>query len=209
MLAAAAARVRVTSVPREEWVRRHFAESLELLRIVLERSACESLADVGSGGGFPGLVIAAVRPGCVVHLIEPLQKRARLLVDMAEELGLTNVSVHPVRAEEAGRGPLRDSCGVVTARAVAGLSELLEYTAPLARPSGLIALAKGSGLEEEVSAAGAACEALRCALVGIEAMRAEVAKVGFVALFEKTGATPERYPRRAGIPAKRPIRQKR
>jgi len=205
LLAAAAPRVRVTSTPPGEWVRRHYAESLELLRILLGRSRCESLADVGSGGGFPGLVIAAVRPECEVHLVEPLRKRASLLEEIAAALGLTNVTVHAQRAEEAGRGPLRDSCAVVTARAVAPLAELLEYTSPLARPRGLLALAKGSAAEAELGEATAAARALGCSFRGLVAMRPEISVNVSVALFEKAGPTPERYPRRPGMPGKRPI----
>ena len=208
LLAEAAPRVRVTSTPPGEWVRRHYAESLELLGIALGHSRCESLADVGSGGGFPGLVVAAVRPDCEVHLVEPLRKRARLLEEIAAALGLTNVTVHAQRAEEAGRGALRDRCAVVTARAVAPLAELLEYTSPLTRPGGLLVLAKGSGAEAELGEAAAAARALGCSFRGLVAMRPEISSTVSVALFEKAGATPEQYPRRPGAPRKRPISAK-
>lgn len=201
-----AASVRVTAVSGETAVRRQYAESLELLRIIESQGGpASALADVGSGGGFPGLVIAAVRPETAVHLIEPLKKRANLLVAAAASLGLGNVTVHAVRAEEAGRGPLRDSLPNVTARAVAELRELLEYTAPLARPGGLLALPKGTGFAAELVAASGAMAELRCEFLQLAPMRAEVSDTPGVALFRKTGATPDRYPRRPGVPGKRPL----
>lgn len=206
LLEAATARVRVSSVSPGEAVRRQYAESLELFRIAQAHAPdLTGFVDVGSGGGFPGMVLAIAYPRITAHLVEPLQKRAGLLREMAESLGLNNVAVHAVRAEEAGRGPLRDSGALVMARAVAGLSELLEYTAPLAVPGGLIALPKGSNFPDELAGAGEALAALKCEFVAFEAMREEVSNTLGVALVRKTAATPPAYPRRAGVPGKRPL----
>ncbi|MCC7362828.1 MAG: 16S rRNA (guanine(527)-N(7))-methyltransferase RsmG [Dehalococcoidia bacterium] len=205
LVEAAAGRVRVSAVLPEDAVRRQYAESLELLRIVREHTAGGPLADVGSGGGFPGLVIAAVEPDLEVHLVEPLQKRARLLEELAAAMDLPNVRVHAVRAEEAGRRELRDRCAVVTARAVAALRELLEYTAPLAAPGGQLAFPKGSALDEELAEAGGALAALGCEVVVRAAMRPEVSDTPSVLLVRKLGETPAAYPRRPGMPAKRPL----
>ncbi len=198
-------RVRVSAVGAEEAVRRQYAESLELWRIVEEAGGGEMLVDVGSGGGFPGIVIAALRPGVEVHLVEPLKKRARFRDAAVVALRLPNVTVHAVRAEEAGRSMLRDAAAVVTARAVAELRELLEYTAPLAAPGGLIALPKGSSTREEIAGARDAVKALNCKLAGIERMRPEVSETISVVLVRKVGTTPAQLPRRAGVPAKRPL----
>lgn len=208
LLRAATPATRVTSVPFEEWPARHYAESLELLRLALvELAGClpDSLIDVGSGGGFPGLVIAAVLPEVTISLIEPLRKRALLLETAASELALGNVRVFPLRAEEAGRGALRESASIVTARAVAALPELLEYAAPLSAPAGLLALPKGSALEGELAAAGPAMDALGLEFAGTVSMRPEVTQTLRVAFFKKAGATPARFPRRAGVAAKRPL----
>lgn len=206
LVQAANGRVRVSSVPPEEVVRRQYAESLEVWRIIVERDGVPAtLADVGSGGGFPGLVIAMVSPETAVHLIEPLQKRANFLMELAEGLGIQNVTVHRQRAEEAGRGPLRDAADAVTARAVAALRELAEYTAPLAREGGLIALPKGSAFDEELAAASGALRELRGELVAFERMRPGISTTLGVALFRKLAPTPDAYPRRPGVPAKRPL----
>lgn len=163
------------------------------------------LADVGSGGGYPGLVIAAVRPELEIVLIEPLQKRARLLTELATALDLRNVQVQAIRAEEAGRSALRDSCSVVAARAVANLSELLEYTAPLTADHGRIYLPKGSAFGDEFTGSTAAMNALKVSFVELIPMRESVSDTLSVALFEKAGTSDARYPRRPGIPAKRPL----
>ena len=187
-------------------VQRHYAESLELLRIAEEGGVDPAtLVDVGSGGGYPGLVLAIARPDSAVHLVEPLQKRARLLEAIAADLGLPNVTVHAIRAEEAGRGPLRDSATLVTARAVAALPELLEYTAPLAARGGWLAFPKGSSHPEELALAQRAMSELACEQRAIVPMRPEISTAVSVLLFEKAGPTPERYPRRPGMPAKRPL----
>jgi 16S rRNA (guanine527-N7)-methyltransferase len=207
IIEANSARTRVTAVSADEAVRRHFAESLELLRLAEEFQGApfESCADVGSGGGFPGLVIAAVRPALVVHLVEPLQKRARLLEELAGALDLPNVTVHPVRAEDAGRGSLRASAGLVTARAVAPLRELLEYTAPLAIDGGLLALPKGSGFETELSEATVALVELGLEVAAAIPMRPAISTTVRIALFRRRGQLSTRYPRRAGVPGKRPL----
>ncbi|MCC6382061.1 MAG: class I SAM-dependent methyltransferase [Dehalococcoidia bacterium] len=205
LLEQAQPRVRVTAVSPAEAVRRHYAESLELFTLLRANGEPDLLVDVGSGGGVPGLVIAAVAPGVRLHLIEPLRKRAALLHAIAVELGLDNVTVHALRAEEAGRGALRDAAAVVTARAVAPLRELLEFTAPFARAGGLLALPKGSGLDMELVAAEAACRELDLTFDRVAAMRPEVSAVVRVAFFRKTDATPARYPRRPGMPGRRPL----
>lgn len=200
----AAAPVQTTTVRGEEVVARHYAESLEAYRLAGAPQA-GPVVDVGSGGGFPGLVIAAVAPGAEVHLVESRKKRAELLAEIAERLGLSNVTVHGERAEEAGRGPLRDGADLTIARAVAPLPVLLEYLAPLAAPGGAIAAVKGSRGEAELAEAEAAMEALDCEHTGTEAMRAEVGGRMRVLLFRKRGPTPSRYPRRPGMPGKRPL----
>ncbi len=206
MIEAAEPQVRVTSVPPTGRIRRHYAESLELARIACEYLAPPGLVvDVGSGGGYPGLVLAILWPGARFALIEPLRKRAALLEEMAGALGLTNVEVLAERAEEAGRGPLRDQADLVTARAVAGLSLLVEYCAPFARAGGLVALAKGSSLEQELAGASRALDELLCTVHGVEAIRPAINSRGGVVLLRKIGETPRRYPRRSGIAAKRPL----
>ena len=204
LLEEAEPRQRVTSTPPAERIRRHFAESLEILRIALAAGAQPPFADIGPGGGFPGLVIACVLPDAAVHLVEPLRKRAALLAEMAAALGLANVTVAAQRAEEAGRGPLRDACGTVFARAVAQLRVLYEYTAPLCRDGGLLVMPKGSALDEELTTAVSAARILAVGSPEVIAMRPEVGGLRIV-LARKHGPTPAPYPRRPGFPERRPL----
>jgi 16S rRNA (guanine527-N7)-methyltransferase len=205
LVVAAAERVRVTAVPLEEFPRRHYAECLELLRFCRRASDGTRIVDIGSGGGFPGLVFAMVEPKSELHLVEPLLKRARLLEELAAELGLANVTVYDERAEDAARGPLRGTAQIVTARAVAELRELLEYAAPFAARDATLLFPKGSGLEEELAAANRAIHELGCGEAAIARMRPAVSDTLAVLLLRKVAPTPDDYPRRAGVPHSRPL----
>jgi 16S rRNA (guanine527-N7)-methyltransferase len=200
--------VRTTSVAGPDMVFRHYAECLELLRIVSPHLGSGPVIDVGPGGGFPGLVFAAILPALPITLVEPSHKRAALLEAAVEAMALPRVTVVAARAEEAGRGALRETATLVTARAVAPLVELLEYCAPLARPDGRVALPKGSGAAGEIERAAVALRELACVVAAVEPMRPQVSASPFVVMVEKTGRVPERYPRRPGMPRKRPLGEK-
>ena len=109
-----------------------------------------SLADIGSGAGFPGLVVAIMRPDIHCVLIEPMERRATWLVDEATALGLTNVEVIRSRAEDV---PARVSCHTVTARAVSALKKLIPLALPLCEPGGQLLFLKGHRVDEEILAA--------------------------------------------------------
>ncbi len=207
LIEAAAEHTRVTSVAPEDAIQRHYAESLETWRIALDSVACAPrvVVDVGSGGGFPGLVMACVAPDTRFELVEPLQKRARMLSELADALALANVGVHPLRAEEAGRGPLRHEADLVIARAVAGLSELLEYTAPFAAAGARICLPKGSAWSEELAASEPAQRQLGASFLERIPMRPEISGLVSVLAFQQMQPVPDRYPRRPGVPRKRPL----
>jgi 16S rRNA (guanine527-N7)-methyltransferase len=124
---------------------------------VIDRGAV--VADVGSGAGLPGLVLAIVRPDLRVTLIEPLLRRTTFLEEVVEALGLENVTVTRSRAED-----LREaSFDVVVSRAVAPLGKLAAWCLPLCRPEGRMVAMKGSSAEEELAAAERALDRLRAA----------------------------------------------
>lgn len=110
------------------------------------------VADVGSGAGLPGLVLAIARPDVSFTLIEPMERRTDWLRDETVRLGLTNVTVLRARAEEAVEAGPFDQ---VTARAVSALSKLVPLVAPLLRPGGELVLLKGARIAEEIGAAAA------------------------------------------------------
>lgn len=108
------------------------------------------VADVGSGAGLPGLVLAIARPDVEWVLIEPMERRVAWLNEQQRELGLDNVEVIRGRGEEWKQGPVLDA---VTARAVSALRTLIPVTAPLLRSSGELILLKGANAENEIAAA--------------------------------------------------------
>jgi 16S rRNA (guanine527-N7)-methyltransferase len=112
-------------------------------------AADDMVIDVGSGAGLPGLVLAIARPDLDLHLVEPMLRRTNWLLMAVDELGLTNVTVHRGRAEQFW-GTLQ--APVVTARAVARLSELATWCLPLLRPGGSLLAIKGLSVAEEVEA---------------------------------------------------------
>jgi 16S rRNA (guanine527-N7)-methyltransferase len=129
---------------------------------------CETLIDIGSGAGLPGIVLALVLPEVRVTLVEPLERRVRFLEQAVSELELPNVAVRRGRAEELA-GALRGD--VVTARAVAPLSRLAPLAAGLTRRGGLVLAIKGSSADAEL-------EAARPVLKRIGARSAEVLSAG-------------------------------
>jgi 16S rRNA (guanine527-N7)-methyltransferase len=136
---------------REELRTRHIPECVALATLL--PTGTRRLLDVGSGGGFPGLVIAVVRPELDVHLLDSTAKKTSFLRDTADELELTNVTVHTGRAEELARGPLGGGFDVVTARAVAALDRLLAWTVPFLTPAGVLYAVKGERWREELERA--------------------------------------------------------
>ncbi len=126
---------------------RHVLNSAAVAQFLPEEG---SLADVGSGAGLPGVVLALMRPELDVHLVEPMQRRVEWLIEVVEELDLDNVTVHQVRAEEL-HGRL--TVDVVTARAVAALDKLARMCLPLVAPGGRLLAQKGQRAAAEVEKA--------------------------------------------------------
>lgn len=126
---------------------RHIFNSTAIERFVPEGAV---VADVGSGAGFPGLVLAIQRPDLKVHLIDSLGRRTDWLEYVVDDLGLNNVNVYNARAEELA-GIIR--ADVVTARAVAALKKLLPWTMPLVKNGGQVVALKGQRAEIEIDEA--------------------------------------------------------
>lgn len=181
----------------------HVADSLSGLEAE-PLPAASAIADLGSGGGFPGLVLAIALPAAQVTLVESARKKAAFLARAASELGLANARVVAARVEEwqAGRG----SQDVVTARALAPLGVLLEYAAPLLRLEGVLVAWKGGRDADEEAAGAAAAEML--GMTPPRAVRVEPfpgAGERHLYLSSKVSSTPNRYPRRPGMARKRPL----
>ena len=188
--------------------RRHFAESFALLEALEERSLLRSPAiDIGSGGGFPGVPIKIARPDLRITLLEATEKKAAFLERAVNELALGGVSVLALRAEEAARLPEhRAAFALALARAVAPLRVLIELALPFLQVGGVLAAPKGSAAPREMREAEGALRELGGTIEG--AVRLDVPVRGpspTLVIVRKSGETPERYPRRPGIPRKRPL----
>lgn len=195
-----------------EVVRRHFGESLALLAVLRRAELLPQGArviDVGSGAGLPGLPMAIVDPTLQVTLLESHGRRARFLELAVEALALNNVRVVHARAEDAGRNPkLRETFDVAIARALAALAVLLELTLPLVRPGGLLATPKGERGTTELVEAAPTIEALGGrAEPSLELPVQGSVPAQTVLVVRRVAPLDTRFPRRAGVPAKRPLGQ--
>lgn len=215
LLAAENVAAGITTVIDPEGVqRRHFLESMAVLPALAAHGFPlgdgTRLIDVGSGGGFPGAVLAIVVPGLRATLLESHGRRAAFLARLIEALGLAaRVRAVCARAEDAARiEGEREAYDIAVARALAPLAALAELMLPFVRPGGMLAAIKGSRAPDEVVEAGAAIAALG----GGEAELAPLtvpeatAHAPVLVLVRKLRPTPDRYPRRAGVPQRRPLR---
>jgi 16S rRNA (guanine527-N7)-methyltransferase len=186
---------------RDEVQHVHIADSLAGLEIAALREA-RRIADLGSGAGLPGLVLAIARPDAEVVLVESVGKKCAWLERTVEALGLENVRVACARAEELEAGAF----DALTARALAALPVLCEYAAPLLREGGSLVAWKGAvGPDEEADGRHAA-EVLGLERVEVRAVKPYAgSERRTLHVFRKVGPTPEGYPRRPGMAAKRPL----
>ncbi len=209
-LNAARPRLRLTALTDPEAVqRRHFLEPLALLAALEEIDALGKTAiDIGSGAGFPGLPIKIVRPALRLTLLEANARRAAFLERLVQKLSLERVTVVNDRAEEVAHNPEhREAYELVLARAVAPLPTLVELTLPFLRLGGVLAAPKGSGAPREVREAAAALQACGGYVESIRPLNIPGAETSpTLVIVRKASDTPQRFPRRTGIPAKRPLR---
>jgi 16S rRNA (guanine527-N7)-methyltransferase len=182
----------------------HIADSLVALELAVVRGA-HQIADVGSGAGFPGLVLAVALPRAQVRLVESSGRKCRFLADALTEAEVRNAGVVCARAEEWSQG--RESCDLVTARAVGPLAVILEYAAPLLRLGGSLVAWKGRREAGEERDAAEAAEALGLELVGLVSVQPYAgSRDRHLHVFRKSAPTPARFPRRAGMARKRSLR---
>ena len=155
------------------------------------------LADVGSGGGVPGVPLAIARPDARVMLVESTKKKAAFLKSAAAELGLSNVSVSEWRAEDVGRSNSRETFDVAVARAVATLDWLAEWCLPLVKPGGKLLAMKGARAAEEVPAAAKAIKMLSGGEPVVHPVQLPGSEHRVIVEVRKLGRTSDRFPRPA------------
>ena len=213
LLEAAGSRSSVTAVRGYEAVQqRHFLEPLALLPPLREAGlltpgARERALDLGAGAGLPGLPLKIAAPQLELTLLEATARKADFLREAVRDLALDAVEVLVGRAEDAARqAGRRESYDLVVARAVAPLPVLLELALPFLRVGGVLAAPKGSRAPQEVRRSERALGLLGGELLSATALAVPGAEHRpWLILVRKVAPTPEMYPRRPGIPAKRPL----
>jgi 16S rRNA (guanine527-N7)-methyltransferase len=201
------ARFNLTAITDEQAVLAlHFIDSLTLLRVLPERSGL-TLLDVGTGAGFPGLVLKIARPEMRVTVIDSTAKKITFCKEVIRVLKLSGVRALHMRSEEfAHVRSERARYDVVTARAVAALPTLVEYVLPFATIGGLCIAMKGGAAAEEAATAAAAIQILGGSLRSIEPITLPgMEDKRALVLIDKVAHTPMRYPRPAGAPRNSPL----
>ena len=200
-------KISLTSITDPDEIRiKHFLDSLSC-ELALSGRQITSMIDVGTGGGFPGLPLKLLYPQATLTLADSVAKKTAFLSLVVQELGLEEVKIFTGRAEELGQMPEhREQYDLALARAVAGLPVLVEYLLPLVRVGGVILAQKGNTALKELAEAETAITTLGGkALLPIELTLPGLPEPRYLLLIEKTAPTPSNYPRRVGIPTKRPL----
>lgn len=186
---------------------KHFLDSLSCLKALPQGLTRQRVVDVGSGAGFPGLPIKIACPDVRLTLVEATGKKAEFLSAVVARLGLTDVEVVNARAEEVGHAPpYREAYDLAVARALAAMRVLAELCLPLVCLGGVLIAMKGEDPRAEVEAAQTALktlggrhrETIPVVVPGLGAAR-------HLVVVDKVSRTPVRYPRRPGLPARRPL----
>ncbi|MBW4839197.1 MAG: 16S rRNA (guanine(527)-N(7))-methyltransferase RsmG [Paenibacillaceae bacterium] len=191
---------------REQVYIKHFYDSISLAFHV-PMGEMRSMADIGSGAGFPGIPLKICYPHLQLTIVDSLNKRVQFLQHVVNELGLSQVRLLHGRAEDLGRQEeLRDAFDLVTARAVARMAVLNEFCLPFAKPGGLFVAMKGSDPKDEVKEAARSLFELKGKWVNTPEFSLPLENSErHLVIIQKTAATPKKYPRKPGTPVKMPL----
>jgi 16S rRNA (guanine527-N7)-methyltransferase len=206
-------RTNLTSITAYQSVQvKHFLDSLTITVALSAQEVANpdfTIVDIGTGAGFPGLPLKILFPQPRLVLLEPTAKKATFLQHMVHKLELDNVEVLNSRAEEAARLPLyREQFALTLSRAVAPLPTLMELALPFCQVSGRLITQKKGEIEQEVDRAKEAITVLGGRLDEIRRVDLEeFSDARCLVIVDKIQPTPDKYPRRAGLPKRRPIRE--
>ena len=198
-------KVNLTAVTdREEFEKKHLIDSLTAASFP-QFSASAKVLDVGTGAGLPGIPLAIAAPDKQFLLMDSIEKKLKIVQAIADELGLLNVKILHARAEDPARSPAyREKFDLVLSRAVANMATLSEYCVPYVKIGGWFGAYKTEAATDDINAAKPAIEKLGASIREITPDGIEGS--GHLLIWtQKVSATPERYPRKAGIPAKNPM----
>ncbi len=190
----------------EEIISKHFFDSLIYFQKYDLKEGIRVI-DIGTGAGFPGLVFKLYRPDLEILLVDSLNKRIKFLNTLIEKLDIVGIKAIHARAEELGINELyREKFNLAVSRAVASINTLSEYTIPFLSKGGSVVYFKGPDYQQEMEEAIEAVEKLGGKFEEIHKVNIPNIKgERFLIEVKKVGMTPPKYPRRPGIPKKRPL----
>ena len=201
-------RINLTAIREPaDMIRKHFLDSLTCTFAWREMEPPASLIDIGTGAGFPGIPLKILMPGLRLTLVESIGKKADFCRHIVDTLQLENVEVITARAEEVGaQDTHREMYDAATARAVAQLNILAEYLLPLVRVGGFAIAQKGNTAPAESQQANRAITILGGVIRPlILVMIPRVEEARYLVVMKKIKPTPAAYPRRVGIPSRKPL----
>ena len=199
-------KINLTAITDDEGIAvKHFLDCLLVCKYADFKSG-DKIIDVGTGAGFPGLVIAAANPDVQVTLLDSTGKKLKAVADMAQAMGVSNAQVVHMRAEEAGQKPdFREKYDYATARAVAELRVLLEYTLPFVKKGGDFLSLKGAAAVEEIDGAGNSLKVLGGKIQGVDEFSLPGGDKRAIIKVKKISQIPPKYPRVSAQIAKKPL----
>ena len=189
----------------EDIILKHFIDSIMISKYIPQNAY---LADVGTGAGFPGIPLKILRKDIKIVLVDSLNKRINFLNEVIEKLDLENIETIHSRAEEFGQDKkYREKFDVVTSRAVANLSTLSEYLIPLSKVNGKCICMKGPNINEEIEQGKNAIKILGGTIFNIYEFNLPLSDIGRTIIeINKKSNTNLKYPRKAGMPSKEPLK---
>lgn len=204
----------LTAITEEdEFISKHFVDSLSIIKAPdlkdeLAQAKGIKLIDVGTGAGFPGMVLKIVFPSLKITLFDSLKKRLNFLDEVIAELELKDIETLHGRAEDYGNNKLyREKYDICVSRAVANMSALSEYCLPFVKPDGLFVAYKSGGSHSEIREASKAIKILGGNTEDIQDFMLPDSDIErSIVSVRKIKKTPAQYPRKAGTPAKEPIK---
>lgn len=200
-------KVNLTNLTEEdEFIEKHYIDSLLLWNSDPFKKA-DKIIDVGTGGGFPGVPLAILYPEKEFVLLDSLKKRLNIIDSLTGELGINNVTTFHGRAEDAAKQKdMREAFDLCVSRAVANLTSLSELCIPFVKIGGYFVAYKGPGAYDEAKEAENAINILGGKLESITVPEGQKESEHTLITILKTAKTPEKYPRKAGDPLKKPLK---
>ena len=199
-------KINLTAITEEnEIILKHFIDSCTILKYIEDN---QKIIDIGTGAGFPGIPLKIMNESLKITLVDSLKKRVNFLNEVISELKLENIEGIHSRAEDLGRdNNYREKYDVATSRAVANLSTLLEYLMPFVKVNGICICMKGPNIEEELNEAKKAINELSGKLEGVYNFKLPNSDIERnIIIVRKVDKIKLKYPRKAGMPAKEPIK---